>query len=198
MTLITKQQLLERTRVSESLSDKQVVPYIQDAETFDLPTLLSGNLIADINAFNITASEWANETPYLTGGYTISGNVYYKALQDSTGITPGTDTAIWEADYKATLRYNHLPDFLIWSAYRRMLLEHGRNIVGAGITTPTDPQATYQPATDKARGEMVASAESKANHYRGIIDRYLVEHNLVTRTECEPYRRRNNGRVTAI
>lgn len=198
MTLITKQQLLERTRISESLSDKQVVPYIQDAEEFDLPTLLSGNLIADVYAFNITATVWASEIPFSTGAYATYENIYYKALQDSTGVTPGTDAAYWEADYKATLRYNHLPDFLIWASYRRMLLEHGRNIVGAGITTPTDPQATYQPATDKARGEMVASAESKANHYRGIIDRYLGEHNLVTRTECEPYRRQSNNRVTAI
>lgn len=196
--LISKADLIERTRISVNLADRQVLPFIQDAETYDLPTLLSGNLIADVLAFNITPLAWENETPYLSGAYATYNDVYYKALLDTTGITPGTDAAVWEPDYKATLRYNHLPDFLIWSAYRRMLLEHGRNITEAGITNPTDPQATYQPATDKARAEMIASATGKADFHRSRIERYLVDHNLITRESCTPYRRRGNGKIIAL
>lgn len=198
MALITKQQLIERTRISAQLSDRQVLPFIQDAEMYDLPTLLSGGLIADITPLNITAAAWVADTAYLTGTYSIQDAVYYKALQDTTGIMPGTDAAIWQADYKATLRYIHLPDFLIWSAYDRMLLEHGRNVTEAGLTVPADPENTYQSASDKSRGELMASAKNKANFHRGIINAFMSKNNLIQSNGCNPTSRRTSGRVSAV
>jgi hypothetical protein len=196
--MVTKQEFLSRTRISAQLSDRQVLPFLQDAEDYDLPTLLPGNLILELSKLAFTAAEWLPGTAYLSEDFVKHDNWYYQALQDATGITPGTDAAIWLPDYKRTLRYIHLPNFLIWSAYYRMLLEHGRNITEAGLTVPSDPSGTYQQGSDKARGELMASAKDKANRHRAKIEAFLVAYNLINRASCAPTNRRSSGRITAI
>lgn len=198
MSLITKQDLIERTRISANLADRQVLPFILDAHTYDLPTLLSGKLIREVSGLNITFEAWNTDAEYVTDTYASEAGFIWKALTGNTGSRPVTDSVNWQKDLNATLRYLHLKDFLCWSAYRRLLLEHGRNITEAGITNPTDPQATYQPATDKARAEMIASATSKADFHKAQIERFLHDNGMITRTPCAPYRPRGNGRITAI
>jgi hypothetical protein len=196
--LINKADLIDRTRISANLSDKQIIPFIQDAHVYDLPTLFSGNMIADINAAETVYSNWSETVDYLPGLFAESNGFIWKALADNTNSLPTADNESWQIDHNATIRYLYLKEFLCWSAYRRLLLEHGRNITEAGITNPTDPQATYQPVSDKTRSEMIASATDKKNHHRGVIERYLLKYNLTTLSNCSAYIRRGNGRITAL
>lgn len=196
--IITKADLIERTRISANLADRQVLPFIQDAHTYDLPTLLSGKLIREVSGLNITFEAWSIGTAYMAGGYASEAGFIWKALADNTGSIPGTDNENWQVDLNATLRYLYLKDFLCWAAYKRLLLEHGRNITEAGITNPTDPQGTFQPATDKTRAELMASAISKTDHWKHSIERFQHDNEMITRTTCTPYRARGNGRITAI
>lgn len=198
MPLITHEQLQLATGFSKGITEEKTLRYRMDAETYDLPTLLSGNLITDVRAFNITPTEWANDVAFLSGAYGTYGNIYYKALSDTTGVIPGTDAAIWEPDYKATLRYTHLPDFLIWSAARRFRTHHGKNYTEAGFTVSQDPENTYQPGSDKSRAEEIQEATDKSNFHRAQIEGFLNKYELITRNSCEPVRRRGNGRITAL
>lgn len=198
MTLISKAQLLERTRISANLTDRQVIPFIEDAEEYDLPTLLNPGLIADVQAIDITATAWNNATTYIAGVYVTHKGFYYKALGASMNVEPGTNPVVWEADAKATLRYNWLPDFLIWSTMRWLLIEHGRNITEAGLTNPTDPEATYTPSSDKARAELAQRATDRANFHRARINEFLSKNGLIQTTPCITKATGYSGRINAI
>lgn len=196
--IITKADLIERTRISANLSDRQVLPFIQDAHTYDLPTLLTPSLITATEEAERTYAAWDSETDYTTGQYAESYGFIWEALTDNTNSLPATDNTDWAVDLNATLRYLYLEDFLCWAAYRRLLLQHGRNITEAGITKPTDPMATFQPATDKDRSEMVADATDKKDFHRARTERFMKENEMIPSTYCGTPSRKGNGRITAL
>lgn len=197
--LINKADLIERTRISANLADRQVIPFIQDAHTYDLPTLLTPALITSTEEAERTYTAWDSETEYTTGEYVESYGFIWVAVIDSLNELPAEDNIKWAVDLVATLRYLYLKDFLCWASYRRLLLEHGRNITEAGLTNPIDPQATFQPVTDKSRSEMVNSATSKADFHRARTERFLKENEMMPATaHCKTPGRQGNGRITAL
>lgn len=57
----------------------------------------------------------------------------------------------------------YLKPFLVCKAYARVLLWHGRNLSQYGLRVNQEDTSTE--VSDKARGEMIADAQSKANVY---------------------------------
>lgn len=198
MGLITKQDLIERTRISAQLSDRQVLPFIQDAETYDLPTLLSGSMIKELRGLDSDHVDYDATVLNTVGQDVLYDGEIYEAIIENTGLIPGVDTEYWRPLPMYTLKKVLLKEFLVWSAYRRLLLEHGRNITEAGLTIPSDPEGTFQQGSDKSRAELIQSATDKANFHRRQIEAYLNKNELVTRNTCDPIRRRGNGRITAL
>lgn len=197
MPLITKQDLIDRTRISAQLSDRQVLPFIQDAEIYDLPKLLSGNMIKELRGLDSGHVVYDATVEYTTGQDVLYDGEIYEAISDNTNLTPGIEPEYWRPLPMYTLKKVLLVEFLVWAAYSRMLLEIGRNPTEAGLTVPQDGE-TYQQASDKARAELKQSADDKANFHRRQIEAYLVKHELITRNSCDPVRRRGNGRITAL
>lgn len=182
--LITKADLAEYDDFSGNIEDRIINPRINDAHIYDLRGLLNTTVLDSVYAATTPPTAWDNETAYITGGVVSFEGLVYDALINSQGIEPGTDSATWKLNTGATLRYELLEPFLVWSALRRYYLRAGRQNTPAGLTVPTDPSGTFQPISDKGRSEIMAEAISKADFHRQDVLNFLQKNNLTHNGTC--------------
>lgn len=55
--------------------------------------------------------------------------------------------------------------FLSYAVYIRMLTSFGRDLTPSGLTKPSDPRGTFQPADERDRAAMIRQAQSDLNIY---------------------------------
>lgn len=182
--LISKSDLAEYEEFSQNIEDRIIEPRINDAHLYDMRGVLPFGVIESVYAATAAPTAWDEATTYTSGALVLHKGSAYDWVADSLNIEPGTNAAYWKLNTGATLRYSLLKPFLAWNTLRRYFMRAGRNITPAGITVPTDPQGTFQPISDKGRGELYEEAKSKAEFHRTDIIAFLRDNNLYNSGTC--------------
>lgn len=103
-----------------------------------------------------------------------------KAVVSGNNIITDIETAIAESPVtkpELVAFYNtYLVPFLVCKAYARFLLWAGRNITQYGLRVNQEDTSTE--VTDRARGDMIADIQSKANVYWARLTEYLSYEDL--------------------
>lgn len=104
--------------------------YIQDAQD-DIEKKLPATLFARFEVVE-TYIAWAIATAYVVGNYVTYNGSLWKCLVNNTGSAPASDNANWD-EQDIYVGFLLIQKSLAYSAYSKMLVEHGIAISGDGI-----------------------------------------------------------------
>lgn len=178
--IITLADFVATHALSNQIAPSKVTPAILDSLRLDLGPVLSATLLERLQELKpFTTSTWpvvlAEVTP---GSYVVRRDRVYKALvnqpTDEQDVPEdGVSTTEWQYEPLRTLWLLYVKPYWLQAAYCRFLPTHGFNIEKAGLTTPIDPQGTYQPISAAHRAALQAAADNTAAALLNRLLRHL-------------------------
>lgn len=168
--LLSKSDINLYYKFSENIPDAQINPFINDAEIFDmqsiLPTGMYTALLAQVPRPQIA---WDRTTSYTVGNIIFHIDRFYKCLIVNSNSEPTLINTNWGEAELLNLWLNYIKPFYAYNAIYRFLLEHGANITQFGFVVTKETDVT-QEVSDKRRAEIRNSTLSKCNHYLGMFN----------------------------
>lgn len=157
--LVTKQQVSKYVTLSENISDLDVDMFIREADEFDTISVFPTALINAIKANLITKIQQWNKNKSYSENDIVIFNTYFTAKNDNSDSQPPSND--WKDNELMNFYLEYLVPFISYSFYYRFIAYHGAKITQAGIIQTIGD--TFQPVTDKHRGEMLGDIKNKIN-----------------------------------
>lgn len=179
--LITKQQLSSATAMPDSVKDNEAEGYIRDAQENELIPVLPDLLLRAIAVQVLSKlQQWNKNKAYITGDKVFFSKPaegiskwYYKATANNTDSQP--PSVNW-GDFELMNFYEgYIVPYHALCAYYRFLAYHGVNINQYGLNVPTDPEGTFQPASDGQRSAILGDIRNRMNVAKARMTKKLSE-----------------------
>lgn len=179
ISLITKEQIGKYMSLTENIGGLDVEEYISDVNEFDLEVFPD----ALINAIRLNVADkiqqWNKNKTYAIGDKvwfeTESDGKYFVATAINTNSQPLTDN--WEPLELMNFYASYLVPFMAYSFQYRFTAYHGMKTAQAGLIQATDPNGTFQPISEAARGRKLGDIKSKVTVWTGKISKKLNDVN---------------------
>jgi hypothetical protein len=158
-------------KFGNNIPDREIAPYISDAEIFDLQPILPDNMYANIEEqLPVPQIGWDRSTSFVVGSVIFYNGRFWKSKTVNQDSEPtGGNTVNWGSAELLNLWLTYLKPFTTYKALARFYVEHGYNITQYGVRV--NREDTSDEISDKGRGAVVNNFDSKANHYGTLISR---------------------------
>lgn len=94
-----------------------------------------------------------------------------KAIYDLPSTFPSLTPQLYD------FYQNYVKEWWILLAFKRFIVNHGLNVTQFGYTKLTDPERTFEPATDLDRSKVLKQLQDDINVISGNVTAYLTEVN---------------------
>ena len=173
--LITKEQVKKfNPKLPTNISDDEINGYILDCQQFDVISVLPDALLNAIEVqILLKIQQWKRTEAYSIGEAVWFGDSRKYYLADAVNTDSQPPSVNWEAFELMNFYYEYLLPLMAFGAYYRFIAYHGTNITQFGLTTPIDPQGTFQPTSSQDRAAMLGDINNKKNVWTLKISKKL-------------------------